>query len=107
MIYNFPGAASGIDLDSDFLIELSELPNCFGAKVSHPQVEKEHEQSVITLDSSTAHLRRYRKGNSPRCPHPVGGLPRPPRSLSGPPWILGLPPSRSRLQAHRIDHWNR
>lgn len=28
------GAASGIDLDSDLLIELSEHPNCFGAKVS-------------------------------------------------------------------------
>lgn len=34
MVYNFPGAASGIDLDSDFLIELSEHQNCFGAKVS-------------------------------------------------------------------------
>lgn len=27
------GAASGIDIDSDTLIELSEHPNCFGAKV--------------------------------------------------------------------------
>lgn len=27
------GAASGIDFDSDFLIDLSEHPNCFGAKV--------------------------------------------------------------------------
>ncbi|KAK9386668.1 hypothetical protein V1515DRAFT_627806 [Lipomyces mesembrius] len=33
MIYNFPGAASGIDLESDTLIELSEHPNCFGVKV--------------------------------------------------------------------------
>lgn len=28
------GAASGVDLDSDFLIELSEHPNCFGAKLT-------------------------------------------------------------------------
>ena len=53
MIYNFPyvfpprlagrrvqqrltirGAASGIDLSSDELIQLAEHPNCFGAKVS-------------------------------------------------------------------------
>lgn len=34
MIYNFPGAASGVDLDSDLLIELSEHPNCFGAKLT-------------------------------------------------------------------------
>lgn len=34
MIYNFPGAASGIDLDSDFIIELAEHPNCFGTKLT-------------------------------------------------------------------------
>lgn len=34
MIYSFPAASSGIELDSDLLIELSELPNCFGTKVS-------------------------------------------------------------------------
>lgn len=33
MIYNFPGASAGIDLDSNLLIELSEHQNCFGAKV--------------------------------------------------------------------------
>ncbi|KAK4058406.1 hypothetical protein OIO90_000564 [Microbotryomycetes sp. JL221] len=32
MLYNFPGAASGIDLDSDLIIELSEHPNCMGVK---------------------------------------------------------------------------
>jgi dihydrodipicolinate synthase/N-acetylneuraminate lyase len=37
MIYNFPGAASGIDLDSDFIIELSEHQNCFGVKVISPR----------------------------------------------------------------------
>jgi len=34
MIYNFPGAASGIDLDSDFIIELSDHPNCMGTKLT-------------------------------------------------------------------------
>lgn len=34
MIYNFPGAAAGIDLDSDILIELSEHQNCMGAKLT-------------------------------------------------------------------------
>lgn len=33
LIYNFPGAAAGIDLNSDELIALSEHPNCLGAKV--------------------------------------------------------------------------
>ncbi|KAJ9110192.1 hypothetical protein QFC20_003044 [Naganishia adeliensis] len=40
MIYNFPGAASGIDIDSDTLIELSEHPNCFGAKLTCGNVGK-------------------------------------------------------------------
>lgn len=31
---HYRGAASGIDLDSDILIELSEHPNCFGAKLT-------------------------------------------------------------------------
>ena len=35
MVYNFPGAAAGIDLDSDLLIELSEHQNCFGVKVTY------------------------------------------------------------------------
>ncbi|CAD6575459.1 MAG: hypothetical protein CYPHOPRED_005713 [Cyphobasidiales sp. Tagirdzhanova-0007] len=34
MIYNFPGAAAGVDLNSDEIIELSEHPNCFGAKLT-------------------------------------------------------------------------
>jgi dihydrodipicolinate synthase/N-acetylneuraminate lyase len=35
MIYNYPGASAGIDLDSDLLIELSEHQNCCGAKVRY------------------------------------------------------------------------
>lgn len=34
MIYNFPGAASGIDLDSDLISALSAHPNCFGVKLT-------------------------------------------------------------------------
>ncbi|KAK4687802.1 4-hydroxy-2-oxoglutarate aldolase, partial [Tremellales sp. Uapishka_1] len=40
MIYNFPGAASGIDLTSDELIELAEHPNCFGAKLTCAMIGK-------------------------------------------------------------------
>ncbi|KAJ7824670.1 dihydrodipicolinate synthase [Mycena olivaceomarginata] len=40
MIYNFPGAASGIDFDSDFLIDLAEHQNCFGAKLTCASVGK-------------------------------------------------------------------
>lgn len=36
------GAASGIDLDSDLLIELSEHPNCFGAKLTCAGIGKGH-----------------------------------------------------------------
>ncbi|RPA81987.1 putative 2-keto-3-deoxy-L-galactonate aldolase [Ascobolus immersus RN42] len=32
VIYNYPGAVSGIDLDSDFLIKLSQHPNIVGTK---------------------------------------------------------------------------
>ncbi|KAJ7646977.1 dihydrodipicolinate synthase [Roridomyces roridus] len=42
MIYNFPGAASGIDFNSDFLIELSEHQNCFGAKLTCASIGKTH-----------------------------------------------------------------
>lgn len=33
-IWDVRGAASGIDLDSDILVELSEHPNCMGAKLT-------------------------------------------------------------------------
>lgn len=32
IIYNYPGAVSGVDLDSDFLIKLAEHPNIIGTK---------------------------------------------------------------------------
>ena len=34
------GAASGIDLDSDILIELSDHPNCFGVKLTCANIGK-------------------------------------------------------------------
>lgn len=33
MVYNFPGASAGIDLNSDLLIEIAHHPNILGAKV--------------------------------------------------------------------------
>ncbi|KAF7321887.1 Dihydrodipicolinate synthase [Mycena kentingensis (nom. inval.)] len=52
MLYNFPGAASGIDLDSDALIELSEHQNCFGAKLTCAMVGKGHRLSVHTQSAA-------------------------------------------------------
>ncbi|KAL7419169.1 hypothetical protein Q5752_006005 [Cryptotrichosporon argae] len=40
MIYNFPGAAAGIDLNSDELVELANHPNCFGAKLTCAMIGK-------------------------------------------------------------------
>ena len=34
MIYNFPAAAAGIDMDSDLLCDIAQHPNIIGAKVS-------------------------------------------------------------------------
>ncbi|KAJ7723533.1 dihydrodipicolinate synthase [Mycena metata] len=52
MIYNFPGAASGIDFNSDFLIELSEHQNCFGAKLTCAMVGKGHRLSAHTCSEA-------------------------------------------------------
>jgi dihydrodipicolinate synthase/N-acetylneuraminate lyase len=51
MIYNFPGAAAGIDLDSDMLIELSEHPNCFGAKLTCAGIGKGNRLAAYTSTS--------------------------------------------------------
>ena len=40
MIYNYPGAAAGIDLDSDSLLELAKHPNIVGAKLTCANVGK-------------------------------------------------------------------
>jgi len=57
MIYNFPGAASGIDLDSDFLQELAEHPNCFGAKLTCAGIGKGLRLASYT--QSEAYLARH------------------------------------------------
>ncbi|KAL1409037.1 hypothetical protein Q8F55_005861 [Vanrija albida] len=63
MIYNFPGAAAGIDLNSDELIELSEHPNCFGAKLTCAMIGKgqrlaAHTQSADFLARHGAGLKQ-------------------------------------------------
>lgn len=40
IIYNYPAAAAGTDLDSDFLIELAEHPNVIGVKLTCGNVGK-------------------------------------------------------------------
>jgi len=57
MIYNFPGAASGLDLDSDLLIELSEHPNCFGCKLTCAGIAKGHRIALHT--QSKAYMSRH------------------------------------------------
>ncbi|KAF8199775.1 putative dihydrodipicolinate synthase [Mycena galopus ATCC 62051] len=57
MIYNFPGAASGIDFDSDFLIDLAEHQNCFGAKLTCASVGKGQRLSAHT--QSAAYKERH------------------------------------------------
>ncbi|WVO18523.1 hypothetical protein L204_106242 [Cryptococcus depauperatus] len=48
MIYNFPGAAAGIDLTSDEVIELSNHPNCFGVKLTCAMIGKGHRIAAYT-----------------------------------------------------------
>lgn len=40
VVYNFPGAAAGIDLDSDAIIALSEHPNIIGVKLTCAGIAK-------------------------------------------------------------------
>ncbi|WWD19716.1 hypothetical protein CI109_104180 [Kwoniella shandongensis] len=48
MIYNFPGAAAGIDLNSDEINELAEHPNCFGVKLTCAMIGKGHRIAAYT-----------------------------------------------------------
>ncbi|KAK7202375.1 dihydrodipicolinate synthase [Myxozyma melibiosi] len=57
MIYNFPGAAAGIDLDSDTIIELSEHPNCFGVKLTCAGIGKGHR--VVAHTSTSEYKARH------------------------------------------------
>ena len=42
MVYNFPGAAAGIDLTSDIIIKLSEHQNIIGVKLTCAGIGKGH-----------------------------------------------------------------
>lgn len=57
MIYNFPGAASGIDLNSDELCELAEHPNCFGVKLTCGNIGK---GTRVALYTSTPEFKKRR-----------------------------------------------
>ncbi|KAM0788389.1 hypothetical protein ACM66B_001527 [Microbotryomycetes sp. NB124-2] len=57
MLYNFPGAASGIDLDSDLIIELSEHPNCMGVKLTCGNIGKG--QRIARHTSTPEYLARH------------------------------------------------
>ncbi|WWC91804.1 uncharacterized protein L201_006751 [Kwoniella dendrophila CBS 6074] len=48
MIYNFPGAAAGIDLNSDEINELANHPNCFGVKLTCAMIGKGHRIAQYT-----------------------------------------------------------
>jgi len=67
MIYNFPGAAAGIDLDSDILIELAEHQNCMGAKLTCAGIGKGHRLAAHT--QSKAYKSRH-----PAAYHTVPGF---------------------------------
>lgn len=57
MIYNFPGAASGIDLNSDELQILADHPNCFGAKLTCAMIGKG--QRLAAYTQSEAYLSKH------------------------------------------------
>lgn len=40
MVYNFPGAAGGIDLNSDDISHLANHPKCFGVKLTCASIGK-------------------------------------------------------------------
>ncbi|ORX35393.1 dihydrodipicolinate synthase [Kockovaella imperatae] len=56
MIYNFPGAASGIDLTAEEICELAEHPNCFGVKLTCGNIGKGTRVALYT--SSPEFLKR-------------------------------------------------
>lgn len=51
MIYNFPGAASGIDLNSDEISILADHPQCFGVKLTCAMVGKGQRIAAYTQSS--------------------------------------------------------
>ena len=63
MIYNYPGAASGIDLDSDFLLELAQHPNIVGVKLTCANVGKLGR--IVSSTSSASPLSSPVSGSEP------------------------------------------
>lgn len=53
LIYNFPGAVAGIDMDSDFLIKLAQHPNIVGTKFTCGNTGKLTRVALAT-DAATA-----------------------------------------------------
>ncbi|CAH0055949.1 unnamed protein product [Clonostachys solani] len=48
MVYNFPGAAAGIDLNSDDISFLANHPNCFGVKLTCASIGKGKSQQYTS-----------------------------------------------------------
>lgn len=64
MVYNFPGAASGIDLNSDEINALADHPNCFGVKLTCAMIGKGHRIAAYTqspefLEKRSAQLQKF------------------------------------------------
>ncbi|KAK2742391.1 hypothetical protein FQN55_007925 [Onygenales sp. PD_40] len=70
ILYNYPGAVAGIDMDSDFLIRLSQHPNIVGTK--------------FTCGNTGKLTRVARAMNAITPPSP---LPKPARTPSDPPYL--------------------
>ncbi|KAF7338231.1 Dihydrodipicolinate synthetase [Mycena venus] len=71
MIYNYPGASGGIDLDSDLISDLAmECPNICGVKLTH--VPLSHQAFFLTTLSGTAFTSTYPRKN-PKAPFLVLG----------------------------------
>ncbi|KAI9836943.1 MAG: hypothetical protein M1837_003155 [Sclerophora amabilis] len=56
LIYNFPGAVAGIDLDSDTIIKLSKHPNIVGCKLTCGNTGKLNRIAAATFASTTSDL---------------------------------------------------
>ncbi|OJT08184.1 L-threo-3-deoxy-hexylosonate aldolase [Trametes pubescens] len=66
IIYNYPGAAGGIDLDSDFITELAtESPNIAGVKLTCGNVGKLTRITATVSDPSFATLHPRKNPNAP------------------------------------------
>jgi dihydrodipicolinate synthase/N-acetylneuraminate lyase len=108
MIYNFPGAASGIDLDSDLLIELSDHPNCFGAKVSAwqkpPRLPPSPHADMSTPSTPKVDLRERRERIQTRRPYSVQGISGETRAFPSLAWLQRYPIPLYGFRDDRVYH---